>query len=373
MEDKDLYAALGVERSATSDEIKKVYRKLARKYHPDVNPGNDQAEAKFKEVSEAHDILGDETKRKLYDEFGMVGMQSGFDADQARAAQQAQHRWQSAGSSRHSGFGGYQNFDDIFGDILGTGAHRGPVAGGDIESSLTIDFLDAVRGLTTEIALEREEACGPCQGSGIDLDNAPVCPECSGTGKVQVGQGPVPFMRACPRCGGAGRAGGAACPTCRGVGRTARRERLSVKIPAGVDTGSRVRIAGKGGAGNGGGRAGDLFIRVSVRPHARIERKGDDLVVDLPIKVSEAIAGAAIEVPTPDGAKVRVKVPPYTQSGAKLRIRGHGMPNLKNKKKGDLFLRVLIHVPQSDGEGVAAAASELDSAYDSDVRAELRF
>lgn len=374
MEEKDLYAALGVERGASADEIRKVYRKLARKYHPDVNPGNDAAEERFKSISEAHDVLGDAQRRKLYDEFGMAGVQSGFDPDQARAARAAYSR---GGGGRASGFGGYESFEDIFGDIFagrgrgGGGMPRGP--GADLESEIEIDFLDAVRGLSTEVNLERRDVCATCSGSGVDLRSAPVCSECGGQGRVQVSEGPVTFMRTCARCGGIGRQSAKPCPTCGGSGHSSRRERLSVKIPAGVDTGSRVRVAGKGGAGTGGGHAGDLYIRVRVRPHALIERRGDDLYVDLPVTVAEAVSGASIEVPTPDGAKVRVRVPAGTQTGKQLRIRGRGMPALKGGGRGDLYLRVAVHIPQGGGEAVAAAAASMNAGYGADVRGELRF
>ncbi len=376
MEEKDLYSVLGVERSSSTDEVRKAYRKLARKYHPDVNPGNDAAEERFKEISEAHDILGDEDKRKLYDEFGMAGVQSGFDADAARAARQG---FAGAGGARtSSGFGGYENFEDIFGDIFGARGARGtyaqpPSNGEDLESELEIDLLDAVRGMSTQIGIDRQQACTTCDGSGVDLSGAPPCSQCGGQGRVRVGEGPVSFMRACPACGGLGREGGRPCGACGGAGATSERERLSVKIPAGVDTGSRVRVAGKGGAARGGGQPGDLYIRVRVRPHDLIERRGDDLYVDLPVTVSEAISGASIEVPTPDGAKVRVRVPPTTQGGTQLRVRGHGMPHLKGGGRGDLYLRVAVHIPSKGGEAVTAAASSLDQGYDGDVRGDLRF
>lgn len=373
MADKDLYAVLGVGRGATADEIRKVYRKLARKYHPDVNPGNAAAEERFKEISEAHDVLGDPERRKLYDEFGMAGVQSGFDPERARAARST-YTW--GRGEQPSGFGGYESFEDIFGDIFGgRGGGRGPQrdAGADFESEIEIDLIDAVRGLSTEVNLERRDPCGTCSGSGIDLAGAQQCSECGGRGRVQVGDGPVKFMRTCGRCRGVGREGARPCATCGGAGQVGRRERLAVKIPAGVDSGSRVRVAGKGGAGSGGGRSGDLYIRVHVRPHPLIERRGDDLYVDLPVTVAEAVSGASIEVPTPDGAKVRVRVPPGTQTGKQLRIRGRGMPSLKGGERGDLYLRVAVHIPQAAGEAIAAAAAALDAGYRGDVRGELKF
>ncbi len=377
MEEKDLYSVLGVERAASTDEVRKAYRKLARKYHPDVNPGNDAAEERFKAISEAHDVLGDSAKRKLYDEFGMAGVQSGFDADAARAATRGFTG--GGGFDRRSGFGGYENFEDIFGDIFagrgGAGGQRqqASAAGRDLESEIDIDLIDAVRGLSTEISLDRREPCSPCSGSGVDFSGAPVCTQCGGQGRVQVGDGPVSFMRACPRCGGHGREGAKQCPSCGGAGQTSKRERLAVKIPPGVDTGSRVRIAGKGAAGVAGGPAGDLYIRVRVRPHHLIERRGDDFYVDLPVTVGEAVSGASIDVPTPDGSKVRVRVPAGTQSGKQLRVRGHGMPHLKGGGRGDLYLRIAVHIPNKAGDAIVAAAAALNDGYESDLRGELRF
>ncbi len=380
MADKDLYASLGVERGASQDEIRAAYRKLARKHHPDVNPGNAEAEERFKEISQAHDVLSDPEKRKLYDEFGMAGVESGFDPERARAARHAQSwgggGFQSAGPG--AGFGGYGSFEDIFADILGEQARRGgraprAAAGGDFESEIEIGLLDAIRGLSTEVSIDRREACATCHGQGLDLSAATTCSQCGGSGQVRVGDGPVPFMRACPRCGGVGREGARPCATCGGEGTTSRRERLAIKIPPGVDSGSRVRVAGKGGAGSGGGASGDLYIRVKVRPHPQIERDGKDLVVDLPVTVAEAVAGASIEVPTPDGSKVRVRVPAGTQSGVRLRIRGRGMPALKGGERGDLFLRVQVQIPGEGGEAIEQAARALDAGYKEDVRSALRF
>ncbi len=376
VEEKDLYAVLGVERQASLDEIRKTYRKLARKFHPDVNPGNDAAEERFKAISEAHDILGDEEKRKLYDEFGIAGVQSGFDAESARAARSWQRQAQGQGAAQ--GFGGYQSFEDIFGDIFGAGGARAgagarrPAAGEDFESEIEIDLLDAIRGLSTEVSLQRREACSACAGAGVDLGSASSCPACAGSGQAQVGDGPVTFMRTCPQCRGAGRVG-SSCGQCGGRGHVDNTQRLAVKIPAGVDNGSRVRVAGKGGSGVSGGAAGDLYIRVRVRPHAKIERRGDDLYVDLPVTVAEAVSGASIEVPTPDGARVRVRVPAATQSGVLLRVRGHGMPHLKGGGRGDLYLRVAIRIPESGGDDVARGAALLDGGYAGDLRSEMGY
>jgi molecular chaperone DnaJ len=366
MTEKDLYAALGVGRTASDAEIKKSYRKLARKHHPDVNPGNKQAEERFKAISEAYDVLGDPKKRKLYDEFGMAGVQSGFDADKARAYRDQAGSWQTTGGEGDAGFGGYSNFEDLFGDIFSERAERGgrtrPMRGGDAEYELEIGLLDALRGLSTEVSIQRPEPCPTCGGSGADPASATTCPECKGEGRVRMGEGPVAFMRTCPRCGGAGRVSVRPCPTCNGSGRKITTERLNIRIPPGVDNGSRVRVAGKGSPGSAGAPAGDLFILVKVRPHPLLERRGDDLYMDLPITVGEAMLGASIEVPTVDG-QVRVKVPARSQTGRQLRVRGRGAPHLRGKERGDLYLKLAVDVPETDAPAAAEAARALEAAY----------
>jgi len=370
---KDLYGVLGVERTASAAEIKKAYRKLARKHHPDVNPGNKESEERFKEISQAHDVLADPEKRKLYDQFGIEGLQAGFDANQART----QRAWTGAAPgfeepfARGGGFGRYGNFEDIVGDIFGGSAHPGPQPGQDSEAALEIDLLDAVRGMSTQISIDRAETCATCGGAGSDPQSETVCPECKGSGQVKAGRGPISMVRACPRCHGAGRIGTRPCPTCNGAGQTTRRERLTVHIPAGVDEGSRVRIAGKGAAGHAGGPPGDLYILVRVRPHPLLERRGNDLHLDVPVTVGEAVMGASIEVPTPDGG-VRVKVPANSQSGKRLRIRGHGVPALKGGARGDLYIRLMIQVPVDGGDEVRDAIRKVESAYGKDPRSDLR-
>ena len=361
MTEKDLYAVLGVARTASADEIRKAYRKLARAHHPDVNPGNREAEDRFKAVSEAYDVLGDAEKRKLYDEFGMASAQAGFDAQQARAQREQAAEWRRRASDS-DGAGRYSSFEDVFGDIFGQAGGAMEARGADAESELTIDLLDAVRGLSSDLTIQRQEACPVCDGSGADPASSSSCQDCHGSGRVRVGKGPMAFTRTCPRCGGAGRLATRPCATCGGNGRRVASERLTVHIPAGVDTGSRVRVAGKGSPGMGGAPAGDLYIRVTVRPHPLLERRGDDLHMDLPVTVSEAVLGAAIEVPTPDGP-VRVKVPARSQAGRQLRVKGRGVPHLRGGGRGDLYLRLVVHVPDSESAAVADAARALDAAY----------
>jgi molecular chaperone DnaJ len=371
MAGKDLYRVLGVDRTASAADIKKAYRKLARKHHPDVNPGNKEAEERFKEISQAHDILSDPEKHKLYDQFGTEGLQAGFDAHQGRAQRASRGAERGPGeASSTGGFGRYSNFEDIFGDIFG-GAAAGPQPGQDTEAALEVDLLDAIRGASTQISIDRPETCKTCGGSGSDPQSETVCPECHGRGQVQAGRGPISMARACPRCRGAGRIATRPCAACNGQGQTVHRERLTVHIPKGVDNGSRVRVAGKGAPGRGGGPHGDLYIVVRVRPHPLLERRGEDLYLDVPVSVGEAVMGASITVPTPDG-NLRVKVPPGSQSGKLLRIRAHGVPALKGGTRGDLYIRLMIQVPVDGGEDVRDAIRKVESAYGKDLRGELR-
>ena len=369
----DLYEVLGVKRDATAEQIKKAYRKLARRYHPDVNPGNKQAEERFKEISQAHDVLSDPEKRKVYDEFGLEGLRAGFDAERARAYGEWASRQQAADAGRFTagGFGRYENFEDIFSDILGSAGRAGPQPGQDAEATLEIALMDAIRGVSTQLTIDRAELCTTCAGSGQDPTSQTVCPECQGRGQIKMGRGPVALNRVCPRCQGSGRVATRTCPTCQGRGETVHQERLTVHIPAGVDTGSRVRVAGKGAPGRGGGPAGDLYIVIRVRAHPLLERRGNDLYLDVPVTLGEATLGASITVPTPDG-DVRVKVPPGSQSGKLLRIRGHGVPALRGGERGDLYIRVMVHVPADDTERVREAIRTVESAYGKDPRSGLR-
>ncbi|MBI4518785.1 MAG: molecular chaperone DnaJ [Deltaproteobacteria bacterium] len=369
---EDFYAILGVPRSATADDVKKAYRKLARKHHPDLNPGNKQAEERFKQISRAHDVLSDPEQRKLYDEFGSVGLHAGFDAARARKYAGAADFGDSGG---RGGFGRYARFEDIFGEIFGEPSQPGgPARGRDLESEIAIAMLDAIRGLATTIDLQPAEACATCAGSGQQRGaGASTCPECGGRGQVRTGHGPIAMLRTCPRCAGAGQIGMAACAACSGRGQTLRNERLAVRIPAGVDDGSRVRVAGKGGAGLAGGPPGDLFLVVRIKPHPLLERRGHDLYLEVPVTVREAALGATITVPTPDG-ELRVKVPPGSQSGRQLRLRGHGVPVLGSGGRGDLYLRLMVQVPPAEqAERVQAALDAIEGAYQSKPRAELRF
>ena len=383
MAERDLYKILGVNRGASQDEIRKVYRKLARKYHPDINPGNKEAEAKFKEISGANDVLGDPEKRTLYDEFGEAGLASGFDAEKARSYRQWQDQASRTGARARSGGGfGAQEFDmgdlgDIFGDLGGmfgrgrqTTRSSGPKRGQDMEAATDIDFLDAVRGFQTALTIQRPVTCETCQGTGTKPGSSPkTCPECNGTGTKQVVDGPLQFRQTCPRCGGAGEIPGDPCPTCGGAGRVLKPETIRVNIPPGAESGRRIRIPGKGEAGVRGGPPGDLYITPRIRPHPFLTRSGRDLTMDLPITVGEAVSGATVEVPTPSGP-VKVKIPPGAQSGRLLRVKGKGVPAHGKSPAGDFYLRLMVQVPKN---GVAREAVEkIDQAYTEDVRKDLR-
>ncbi len=341
--EEDLYAVLGVPRAATTDEIRKAYRKLARKYHPDVNPGDKTAEERFKRISRAHDALSDEKQRALYDEFGADALQAGFDPERARQFRDWQRASRTGGAGgggrgrrARSPFGagggdrGFGGFEDLFGGMF----NRGPVPerGADVEVAVPVDFLEAVRGASRSISVRRPQPCSACHGTGETPRGD--CAKCSGSGVVE---DPV---------------------------------RLNVKIPAGVETGSRVRVAGKGGAGIDGGPAGDLFMVVEVKPHPLLQREGNDLTLEVPVTVPEAMRGATVTVPTPEG-EVALRIPAGTQSGRRLRLRGKGVPRLQGGERGDLYVRVMVQVPE-DGDRVRDAIGALEAAYGADVRKDLR-
>lgn len=375
----DYYEILGVKRDATPEQIKKAYRKLARKYHPDVNPGNKEAEERFKRISEAHDVLSDPQKKAIYDEFGEEGLRAGFDPEQARQFR----TWQQAG--RFSGGPGYSftfgtdpggarftDFDDIFNELFRGrgGAQSGPVRGQDVEYSLDVDFLTAIQGGTSRVIIQRQEQCSQCGGTGrVRMPGNTVCRTCNGTGQTRIGQGPISFTQTCAECGGAGRQT-EKCRQCQGTGRMAVSETIDVSIPAGVRDGSRIRLAGKGEAGRNGGPPGDLYIVTKVKPHPHFHREGDSLVFELPVTVSEAMNGAEITIPTPTGP-VQMKIPSGTKSGQRLRLKGKGVPNLKTKERGDLYVVIRVQVPVTDHPEALEAARILDRFYKTDVRRDI--
>ncbi|HEV8726438.1 MAG TPA: molecular chaperone DnaJ [Candidatus Binatia bacterium] len=372
MADRDYYQILGVERGASHADIRKAYRKLARKYHPDINPGNKDAENKFKDLSVAYDVLSDEKKKKLYDEFGEAGLAAGFDAEKARSYQQWRQQSTQAGGAYEFNIG---DLGDLFGDLGGMfrqepRAQRGPMRGQDIESTMEIDFLDAVRGFQTSITLQRPVSCDVCHGAGTKPGTTPTtCPECNGSGSKSVTQGPMQFRQTCPRCMGTGQLPGDPCATCRGTGRVLRPDTIRVNIPPGADPGKRIRLRGKGEAGVRGGPAGDLYIVPRIRPHPMLTRSGRDLTMELPIRVGEAVRGAEVEVPTPGGT-IKVKIPAGAQSGQQLRIKGKGVAAHGQTPAGDLYLRLMVHVPKD--QVADDVVEKIDQAYGEDVRKDVR-
>ncbi len=387
----DLYTMLGVSRTASAEEVKKAYRRLAKKHHPDVNPGDKSAEEKFKQVNAAFDVLSDAKKRALYDEFGEDAAKMGWDekkAEQYRAYRAAQRAGGGGGFQYGGGGGGAEGVDlgDLFGEIFGGGRGRaggmggmggfgyegepaGPTRGEDLTTRVTLTLGEAATGVERVLQIRRPGACKTCHGAGTT--GAPTtCKTCGGSGRTRGGIGPLQFQRACPTCGGTGRSA-PVCSTCGGEGRIEESHRVTVKIPAGVQTGSKVRLAGQGAAGVRGGPPGDLYIETTVAGHAVFRREGDDLHMDLPITVPEALLGAEVRVPTFSG-DVRVKIPPGSQSGRKLRVRGKGIPSLKGGTPGDLYLTLQIRVPEEQTKAVLEAAENLRSAYHQDVRGDLR-
>jgi molecular chaperone DnaJ len=389
---KDPYATLGVAKSASAEEIKKAYRKLAKKLHPDVNPGDKKAEERFKDVSAAFEVLGDPKKRALYDEFGEIALRPGFDEQKAQQFRQYQR---AAGAGGASGFGGFRGFEgfsgegfdpsdlgdlgSMFGDLFsqrrqGAARRRADerTAGDDVEAAIEVDLRDAVLGAEREITLQRPARCPECKGSGVKPGTKPQrCPQCNGSGEVKVAGG---LMRAtCPRCQGSGQIR-EPCPRCDGEGTILEAARLKVKIPPGVETGSRVRLAGQGSPGERGGENGDLYLRITVRPHPTVRVDGRDLSLDLPITVAEALQGADVTAPTFEGP-VKLKIPPGSQSGRRLRLRGRGLPALRSgatgAPRGDLYVVLQIVLPP-DSAAARAAATEMQKLYPPDVRQDVR-
>ncbi|MEX1994911.1 MAG: molecular chaperone DnaJ [Steroidobacteraceae bacterium] len=332
MSKRDYYQVLGVPRNAAEEAITKAYRRLAMKYHPDRNPDDKEAEERFKEAKEAYEILTDAQKRSAYDQYGHAGL------DAARGAGQ--------GFSPSDAFGDI--FGDMFGDIFGGGRRGGRSAvyrGADLRYELTLDLEQAVFGTSTEIDFQTVAECGECSGSGAARGHAPeTCDACAGSGQVRMRQGPFAVQQTCPRCKGRGTIVKDPCPKCSGNGRVRANKRLSVKVPAGVDTGDRIRLAGEGEAGRNGGPTGDLYVEIVVREHPIFERDGAHLSCEVPISFVAAALGGSIEVPTLDG-QAMIKVPAGTQSGRVFRLREKGVKPVRGGGTGDLFCRVVVETP----------------------------
>jgi len=350
MSSGDLYETLGVSRSASAEEIKKAYRKLARRHHPDANPGDKAAEDRFKEVQNAYDILSDVEKRKQYDTFGAGGPQMGGPGP---------------GGVRFEQFdlGDLGGFGDVFSNLFGGGgrASSRSMRGGDIEATLNLSFEDSLRGAETRVPVEVDAACSTCGGSGAKPGTSPItCPVCGGRGVVAESQGPFAISQPCRRCRGAGMIIEKPCPTCRGTGQVRRTKQYKVKIPAGVKDGTRIRLKGKGEPGMNGGPPGDLFVVTRVAASPIYERRGADLVAEVPVTYPEAALGATVEVPTPDGT-ISLKIPPGSESGKLLRVRGRGAPKLKGSGRGDLLARVRVTVPKKLNKAEKEALEQLKS------------
>jgi molecular chaperone DnaJ len=368
------YDTLGVKKDASAAEIKKAFRKLARKHHPDA--GGD--EEKFKELNSAYEVLSDPEKRTEYDQYGQY-----FGGKMPPGA---------GGPAGYGGGGGggggysYQQADlgdlgDIFGSVFGGGrggrgsrrAAAQPRRGGDLQLDLELSFEQAYEGTTTQIEVDRDEICSTCKGSGAKPGtSATSCPACGGTGVVSEGQGMFGFSRACPRCGGSGTVIEHPCTTCRGAGSVTRRVPVSVNVPAGATDGGKLRFKGKGASGTNGGPAGDLYVVTRIRPHQYFSRDGADVVLDLPVTIAEVALGTSVTVPTPAGAKVKLKIPPGTQDGAVFRIRGEGAPKLKGSGSGDLRVKARIAVPKHLNDAQREALEAFSASQEDNVREHIR-
>ena len=330
MAKRDYYEVLGVNRDVSEEDIKKAYRKLAMKHHPDRNPENPKAEERFKEAKEAYQVLSNANKRAAYDQYGHAGV------DPSAAA--------GAGAA---GFGNFADaFGDIFGDIFGGGRGRSSVyRGADLRYNLEIALEEAARGTETKIRIPTMEECATCHGSGAKPGTQPTaCPTCGGHGQVRMQQGFFSIQQTCPKCHGSGKIVVSPCPTCRGAGRLKQHKTLSVKIPSGVDEGDRIRLSGEGEAGVNGGPAGDLYVVIHLTPHAVFQRDHNDLHCEMPISFSVAALGGEIEIPTLDGY-AKIKVPAETQTGKVFRLRGKGIKGVRSSSTGDLMCHVVVETP----------------------------
>ena len=348
MSNPDYYKILGVPRTASEEDIKKAYRKLARKHHPDLNPGDAKAEAEFKKLSEANDVLSDPQKRKNYDTHGdpngpAAAVPPGFEA------------------------GGFA-FEDLFAGFGGRPNRHGPQRGEDLVHTVRLSFKAAFEGTRLGLRVNRSEPCLSCRGTGESSRKQETCPTCHGKGKLGGASGFLSMGRTCPDCGGQGTKA-PACPECGGTGRHARQETVTIAIPAGVEDGAKLRVAGKGEAGRRGGGPGDLFLQISVDSDARFDRRGPNLYVRLPVSFSEAALGAKVEVPTPEGSQT-IKVPPGTQTGAKLRIKGQGMPVPRSSQRGDLIAEVAVVTPLIQDERSKELLRELALLNDAELQKE---
>lgn len=341
---KDYYETLGVKKNASQDDIKKAFRKLARKYHPDVNPKNKEAEKKFKEISEAYEVLGNPKKRKEYDAGGDEFVKNFYES-RRRTGTTTPH------FSYEDIFGG--GLDDLFGDFF-TGARTGSTffeekkrQGKDLYYQMDISFVEAVKGTTRVIMFERENECNTCTGTGIDPKSRPTtCTDCKGSGRIIKDQFGIRLQQQCMRCGGTGKIGETPCGSCGGMGLSMKREELKIKVPPGIDSGQKIRIAGKGGAGVRGGKTGNLYIVVNILPHHIFKREGKDLICKHTITLFEAVLGGKVIVPTIDGSAV-LTIPPGTQNNQKFRLAGKGVKAPSDPKPGNQYVVIIVSIPKN--------------------------
>jgi molecular chaperone DnaJ len=383
----EYYETRGVPKGASADDVRKAYRKLARKYHPDLNPGDKSAEERFKNVQEAYDILSDPKKRQMYDQYGFYSENGFAGAGPGPGGPQgAPHGmdfsgfdfsdFMSGGGAAGAGSGARRTetgggFRDIFSQFFGgKEAHQAePEKGGDLEYVMDIDFWQAIKGTTARVNITRYDVCGTCHGSGTSGAGEVTCPQCKGTGNVSQMAGAMKFNLTCPRCGGSGKLRNV-CPTCGGEGRVAQTEAVEIRIPPGARNGSRLRVPGKGNAGTQGAPPGDLYINTKVEEHAFFKREGDNIEIKVPITVSEAALGAKIEVPTIDG-RTLLKIPQGTRNGQRFRLREKGVPNSRTSSRGDQIVEVAIEAPEPRDERTRELLRELATLHPEDPRAEI--
>jgi molecular chaperone DnaJ len=364
---KDYYELLGIKKSASESEVKKAFRKLARKYHPDVNPGDKASEQKFKEINEAYEVLSDAKKKQQYDQFGHAA----FDQSYGPGASSAQGF---EGFGRGTGSSGVYGFEDIFSNLFGERAgHRGPTKGEDATYTVEVDLEDAILGKTMQVDLQREVTCAVCNGSGAQPGTSRrTCPTCMGTGSISQGRGFMQVAQPCPTCRGEGTINPNPCKNCSGRGVTSKSDRISVKIPPGVDNGSKVRMAGLGGHGEKGGPPGDVYIVTKVRSHPYFERKGDNLYSEASVTVKEAALGEKIEIPTVDGI-VSLSLPEGVQTGQQMKLKGKGVPHFGGGGVGDHYVTIKVVTPTNLSERGKELLRELDRLHPSNPRSAITF
>jgi molecular chaperone DnaJ len=344
----DFYGLLGVSKSASQDEIKKAFRKLARKYHPDLNPGDKASEQKFKEINDAYMVLGDPKKREEYDRFGKAPFEAGGPWHQDVKTPRYEDIFE---------FG----MGDIFGDVFGRTSRAAQYAkGADVLARVTVSLEEAFAGTQRTVAAERESDCLTCRGSGAE--SYETCRRCKGSGMIESSRGVFKMQQPCQECGGSGKKITKPCKTCGGHGKLISTDTVNVRIPAGVDNGSRVKVKGKGDAGVGGGQPGDLYIEVTVRPHPFFRREGDDLSIEVPVTFGEAALGSKVEVPTMDGVTV-MTIPAGTQGGQKFKLTGKGFPLPRAGTRGNLYVSIKITVPKHLNDAAKQALTEIEASY----------